>query len=153
MTDIPGWGAQINETSSSWPQVPINGYCLLAAWTVGRTVNDGHLAVQPTDHSGRLVKVEITDKSGIVSRFTLPFSEEDAIEEWDSAAEYLADASVPAPPTGMTVSLKLPDGIDSLDQFMADLNLLIDLHGLDTSRPHLTYAAFRQVIPKLYAER
>ena len=152
MSDIPAWGLPTNETSSSWAKVPINGYCLLAAWTVGRTVDDGHLAVQPTDQSGRLVKVEIIDKSGTISRFTLPFSDEDAREEWDSTAAYLADAGVAAPPTGMTVRLKLPAGIDSLREFMSELNRRIVLEGLDTSRPHLTYAAFRQVIPKLYPE-
>nr|WP_315265899.1 DUF5956 family protein [Microbacterium lemovicicum] len=152
MSDISAWGAPVNETSSSWAKVPINGYCLLAAWTVGRTIHDGHLSLEPTDHSGRLVKVEIIDKSGTISRYTVPFSAEDAAEEWDSTADYLSGAGVPSPPTGMTVRLKLPEGINSLDKFMGDLNRLIDLDGLDTSRAHLTYAAFRQAIPKLYSE-
>lgn len=148
------WGTPdavaVDALDGEWEAVPTNGWHLLFAWIVGELMGPDHVRLMPSDHTGRTVRVVIEHADGRTERYSRPINREDLDDERMMAAEYLSDASIPMPPEGTAVHLKLPVDTASLDDAMDLASEAIGARGLETLTPADTASAFRLVIAPLY---
>ncbi len=126
--------------------VPDTGYTMLIAWQAGTD----NLARMP-DHGQHTVRITTTDHSGTRTE-TEPRTQRDQDIIDDAIDEYLADASVPAPPRGYRWYQRLPHPYRTRDSFDQAIHTALtehDPHG-NLTRPRDLAPLTADIITALY---
>lgn len=140
--DVP-----VREPESGWELLPENGWFALLGWAAG-TAN---LRRAPGSDAGRTVRVTLIEH-GVERNFLEPFGPEDRRDVDGSVNGYLADAGVPARPTGFDWYLRIPPawtpGAGFADELSGRVNRRLPLAA---PRPDQILESMRSVVGGVYA--
>lgn len=133
--------------STSWVELPENGWGALMGWAAGRD----NLRRSPSSDVGRTVTGYIEDAHGRTP-FVEPFTAADRESIDDDIDMYLRDAGVPPRPRGFVWMIRVPHGHMSPEAFLADVDGAI-LRASDDSvtHPMQLLPVFADVLRDIYA--